>query len=110
MKKVNITLENIENQLKKLKINKAPGPDGIKPELYKNMVNSNTCKRALKQSYGKILESGKKSENWETSKTVLTPKTKKTHCKRSKTNCFNKHIVQNFHGNLKRKNRKSSKI
>ena len=77
MKETIITKEDIKKQLKRLKEGKAPGPDGIKPEIYKALVDSDIGINALQQSYKKIIDNGEKSRKWNKSKTTLTPKIKK---------------------------------
>ena len=76
MEKVVITEEDIRNQLKKLKEGKAPGPDGLKPELFRLMSKSEICIKALKTSYNSIIESGRENPEWDKSKTTLVPKVK----------------------------------
>ena len=58
MMKVEITEDDIKQQISKLKDGKAPGPDGLKPELFKIMKDSEICINDLKISYRYILESG----------------------------------------------------
>ena len=77
MKDTIITRDDIKKQLKRLKEGKAPGPDGIKPEIYKTFLDSDISINALQQSYKKIIDSGEKNKNWNKSKTTLTPKIKK---------------------------------
>ena len=42
-----ISTNDIKTQLKKIKLRKAPGPDGIKAELFKVLVDSNKCTKEL---------------------------------------------------------------
>ena len=76
--KVEIT-DDIKRQIKKLKNRKAPGPDGLKPELFKIMKDSEICINGLKMSYKYILESGEENPNWDTSKNYTCTKSKEAH-------------------------------
>ena len=101
MPRFDITEENITKQLKKIKDNKAPLPDGIKPELYKAMIDSKPCIRYLKRCYRSIVEKGKKSWSWGSSKTTMVQKKrrkKKTDGQRLKAYCPYKYLIQNPHG------------
>ena len=50
MTKVEITEDNIKQQINKLNDRKAPGPDSLKPELFKIMKDSKNCINGLKMS------------------------------------------------------------
>ena len=74
---VRITSDNIRKQLNKLKGGKQPGPDGIKPEIYRWIKNSDTCVNTLTATMNKLLNDRKPPEQWKTSKTILIPKKSK---------------------------------
>ena len=63
-----ISINDVKTQLKKIKHRKAPGPDGIKAELFKVLVDSNKCTEELTLCLNNILTEDD---------TVLIPKTKR---------------------------------
>ena len=77
MKKVKISQEMVEKQIEKMKKNKAPGPDGIKNEIYKFLIKDTTILSKITQLYNKILENGQIPKTWKESKTVLILKKSK---------------------------------
>ena len=79
MKDPYITDQDIKTRLKKTKNRKAAGPDGIKIELFKVMIDSSICMRNLRVCLNNTLNSGKhsKPKGWETSKTKMMKKKKK---------------------------------
>ncbi|XP_077862562.1 uncharacterized protein LOC144344539, partial [Saccoglossus kowalevskii] len=64
-----ITLQEIIHATRKLKNNKATGPDGIPGELLK--YSNKIVKQALQQMYNHILETGIYPQSWNTN--VITP-------------------------------------
>ena len=77
MKEPKISCEDVENQIKKLKPGKAAGPDSLKPELYKYLVENPRVISTLAKIFNKILETGSIPDDWKTSKTILIEKEKK---------------------------------
>lgn len=59
--------------LEKIKSGRARGEDGLKPEMYKALEESDVMIRALKKSMEKILKNSGEPENWKTSRTVMIP-------------------------------------
>lgn len=80
MDNVTFSTEDVKLQLKKLKIGKQAGPNALKSELYKWMLDSNICIRSLTESLNNISVTGPPAE-WRGSKTVLIPKKNKPTCK-----------------------------
>ena len=72
-----ITEEEVKKHLKRLKEKKAPGPDGLKSELYKMMTESDTFIREITVNFDTILKEAVVSRDWKTSNTVLIPKNSK---------------------------------
>ena len=73
-----ITNKDVNDYLKKLKPNKAAGPDGIRPELYKFLTNNDTCLNAIKISLNKIIQGEEEvPPNWKKTNTKLIPKCSK---------------------------------
>ena len=73
-----ITNKDVNDYFKKLKPNKAAGPDGIKPELYKFLTNNDTCINAIRISLNKIIQGEEEvPPNWKQTKTKLIPKCSK---------------------------------
>ena len=58
MEKPIIQTEDVKSQLKKLKSRKAPGPDSLKPELYKYITESMTIVNTLTEILNSIVHSG----------------------------------------------------
>ena len=80
MEKPNIKKDEIVKVLQKLKSKKSAGPDGLKPELYKTLKNSEVCLNTLEQCFNKVLE-GNVPNEWKVSKTVMIPKVSKPQAK-----------------------------
>ncbi len=74
---IQITSQEIKRQLQKTRNKKAPGPDGIKPELFKLLYDSNIYIEHLRKSFNKIIEEEEINENWKTSNTTLIQKKSK---------------------------------
>ena len=72
-----ITEEEVKKHLKRLKDKKAPGPDGLKSELYKMMTGSDTFIREITLSFNTILKEAVVPRDWKTSNTILIPKNNK---------------------------------
>ena len=62
MKDPYITDQDIKTRLKKTKNRKAAGPDGIKIELFKVMIDSSICMRNLRVCLNNTLNSGEHSK------------------------------------------------
>ena len=76
MKKVKIEIEDLKKQIGKMKRNKSPGPDNIKIEIYKAILEDNEIISALCISMNKVIETGQIPPEWKQSKTVLLKKKK----------------------------------
>ena len=61
----------------KKKKKKTPGPDGLKPELYKTLTKDEICIEALAECLKKELDIIKKPPKWKKSKTKMKKKVKK---------------------------------
>ena len=77
MKNPLITVEEVERQIKRMRTNKAPGPDGIKAELYKVMLENRELVSILTISLNGILEETHIPDDWRVSNTVLIQKKRK---------------------------------
>ena len=74
MEKLVLTKDDMKKQLTKMKNGKAAGTDGIKPDFYKALTNSNKCITKLAECQNKTLQNKKGQENWKESRTTLVPK------------------------------------
>ena len=74
MRKIIINNAMIEKQIKKMKEGKAPGPDGIRNEIYKGLIKDRSILNKLTQLYNKVLVTGNIPKTWRESKTILIPK------------------------------------
>ena len=74
---VKISTEDVKRQLNKIKCKKAPGPDGIKPDLIKALSESQICTQELATCLNNILNEEKVVENWKITNTILIPKNNK---------------------------------
>ena len=72
-----ITINELKTHLKKIKKNKATGPDNIKGELYTALQKSDICTRKLHDILQNILDNETKVKTWEKSNTTMVPKVKK---------------------------------
>ena len=72
-----ITKDEIINKIKKLKMNKAPGPDAVKPDLFKYLEQCDVFLQSLIKLFNNILNIGTTPESWKSSNTVLIEKVKK---------------------------------
>ena len=77
MKDHEITLKEVQEQIKRAKEGKSPGPDGIKIELIKALQDSNTCLLELTKCYNEIIRTGVKESKWSESNTKLISKMRK---------------------------------
>ena len=77
MKLKEITIDTIRGELDKLKSNKAPGPNMIKPALYKELGKSEYCTEIMTRVFEKQYHSEEIPEDWKESKTILIAKKKK---------------------------------
>ena len=69
-----ITKDEVIKVLKGLRKGKAPGPDGLKAELYSAMLENETCIETLTECLESELQRGEKPEQWKLSKTILIKK------------------------------------
>ena len=77
MEEVEISKDDIIKGIKKIKRGKQPGPDGVRGEIYRWMVDSDVCVEALRATFQEVLREGKPPGKWRNSKTVMIPKTKR---------------------------------
>ena len=56
---------------------KAPGPDGVRGEIIKDIVNRDGCRKALLKSFNELLEGGEAPSTWKLSRTKMIKKVKK---------------------------------
>ena len=66
-----ISNEDIKTQIRKIKSGKAPGPDNIKPELYKYLIDNENIVQNMKNILNNIIETGDIPEDWKSSITIL---------------------------------------
>ena len=77
MAPIQINSEDVKKAVSAMKNKTAPGPDKLKPELYKALVSTATGLEALTECLQIELENNTKPESWKTSKTKMIPKTRK---------------------------------
>ncbi|OQR68828.1 hypothetical protein BIW11_12651 [Tropilaelaps mercedesae] len=70
-----VTIEEIITAGKRIKCNKAPGPDGIPPEAVKVMMKE--CSGCVKDVFGELLRQGRLSHDWKVGRLVLPSKERK---------------------------------
>ena len=83
-----ISVDDVKKQLKKLKSNKQPGPNKLKGEIYKWLIDSDYCLAAFVDALNEINRTGSVPEQWKVSKTVLIPKTNKPTVKQLRPICL----------------------
>ena len=76
-----ISVDELKMGLKKLKNKKAAGPDQLKPELYKSLLDSAKCMEVLVNCYNKVLEENTVPIEWKQTKTIMIPKNSKPSAK-----------------------------
>ena len=74
---IEIKIPDVRKQIMKMKNGKAPGPDSIKPELYKYLLKSEKAVECLAKCLDEVVQSGKIPDKWKLSLTKLIPKTPK---------------------------------
>ena len=72
--RLEINKEEVKKVLEKLKTGKAAGLDGLRPELYKELINDRRAIEKLTASYKKVLEEKHELTEWKKSKTIMIPK------------------------------------
>ena len=60
--------------LEKIKIGKSAGLDGLRAELYKELMKDRRAKEKLTASYEKVLEEKHEPSEWKKLKTIMIPK------------------------------------
>ena len=68
---------DVMDAVKAMRNKSAPGPDKLKPELYKALVSTRLGLDTLTRCLQQELDDNTKPESWKTSKTKMIPKTKK---------------------------------
>ena len=74
MEKPIITLLKVENQINSMKNGKSPGPDGMKIEIYKTLLENKELLNYLVVALNNSLESGNIPDAWKISNTILIQK------------------------------------
>ena len=77
MKLKAIVKETMRGKLENLKNKKAPGPNLLKPELYKELGNSEFCTKTMARVYENQMYSKNIPKSWKGTKTKVIKKTKK---------------------------------
>ena len=72
-----ISEEEVKKVLEKLKAGKSAGLDGLRSELYKELINVRRAIEKLTASYKKVLEEKHEPTEWKKSKTIMKPKKNK---------------------------------
>ena len=72
-----ITEEKVKKCLKRQKNKKAAGPDGLKPEMYKTLVEDEKCIKILTKCLKNEIERKQKPDKWKRSKTKMMKKKNK---------------------------------
>lgn len=74
MENVNINEEDVRRHIRKIKSGKRAGPDKVKPEIYKWMMDSQLCIRELTSCLNEVIKTGIFPSKWRQSDTILIPK------------------------------------
>ena len=77
MKDIIITPEDLKNQIKKTKRNKAPGSDGLKSDFLKITEESEICLDQLSLCFSNVIEDEIVSDGWMQTNTKFTQKKRK---------------------------------
>ena len=88
--------EDIKEELEDLEEGKAAGIDKMKPELYKELGKSKFCREIMKRNYNTVIKKGEIPKSWNTTRTTLIAKVKKTKAERSQTYSSGKYLIQNI--------------
>ena len=81
MEKPQITEGEVQRYVTKTKNKTAPGPDGIKNELYKALIMSTEGLKALTRCMEEELKVARKPSSWKSSVTKMIPKQKNPYSK-----------------------------
>ena len=73
----NINAREVINQIKAFKVGKAPGPDGIKPEIIKLLLEEQNIISVMTSLLNQALRNGTVPDSWRVSNTILIEKVKK---------------------------------
>ena len=84
-----ITQAELHKHLKKIKKNRATGPDNVKGELYRSLGRSEMCVGKLQTALQNIIDKDLKIKSWAKSYTRLIPKSQETNSQADETNCTN---------------------
>ena len=68
---------DVEQCIKVMKSKSAPGPDGLKVEMYKALVKEPRCLEALTNCFQNELDNQEKPDEWKSSRTKMIPKVQK---------------------------------
>ena len=78
MEEPEITIQDVKQQLQRIKEKKSPGPDGMKPDIFKILGTDERCTQVLTYVLNKIMRQEYMSPStWALSKTVMVQKKKK---------------------------------
>ena len=69
-----ISEEEMKKVIEKLKTGKSAGLDGLRAELYKELIKDRRAIEKLTASYKKVLEEKQEPTDWKKSKTIMIPK------------------------------------
>ena len=69
-----ISEEEVRKVIEKLKTGKSAGLDGLRAELYKELIKDRRAIEKLTVSYKKVLEEKQEPSEWKKSKTIMIPK------------------------------------